>query len=242
MVKQAPEVPAAVVERQMRRWALTLRTLQRAESREAIARIPQDIHPYVAISRQAEAGGATIARLVAQQLGVECLDKELLVSVAERYHLPRHFIEFVDETTSDWLLDLFGRWLDQRVVTPDDYIRRLGQIVLLAARHGSAVFVGRGVQCILPRERGLAVHIVAPLEMRIERAGRVHALSADAARTYVVEKDCGRRDFVRSHFQRDIADPTLYDLVLNVEHLGPATAGDTIVAAYRGRFGGGTSQ
>lgn len=157
--------------------------------------------------------------------------------MAERYHLPRHFVEFVDEKTSSWLLELFGRWLDARVVSPDEYVRRLGQIVLLAARHGSAVFVGRGVQCLLPWERGLAVHISAPLAMRIGRAARTHGLSPDAARTYVEDTDRGRRDFLKARLKHDISDPTLYDLIVNVEHFDPATACDMIVAAYRGRFG-----
>ena len=39
----------------------------------------------------------------------------------------------------------------------------------MAARHASSVFVGRGVQFLLPCEVGLTIRIVAPLNQRIDR-------------------------------------------------------------------------
>jgi hypothetical protein len=59
----------------------------------------------------------------------------------------------VDETTTSWLLDTFGKWLDRQLVTESEYLTHLGQLVLLAAQSQSAIFVGRGAHFFLPRER-----------------------------------------------------------------------------------------
>ena len=43
--------------------------------------------------------------------------------------------------------------------------------------------------------------------------------------------DQDRRQFVSRYFHHDMSDPHLYDLVLNVERLGPAATAEQIVAA-----------
>ena len=74
---------APVADRQMRRWELQLQNERLALERIA-ARLPQDVHPYVAISREAGADGGEIGRVVAQRLGCECFDNELLTYVLDK--------------------------------------------------------------------------------------------------------------------------------------------------------------
>ena len=51
------------------------------------------------------------------------------------------------------------------------------------------------------------------------------------ARQFIRDADEGRREFVKRYFHRDIHDPLLYDLVINVQYLGTAQAVEQIVAA-----------
>ena len=59
------------------------------------------------------------------------------------------------------------------------------------------------------------------------------AESAEKARTWVENVDRERRDFVRRYCRRDVADPHLYDLVVNADRIGPAGVVQLIIAALR---------
>ncbi len=94
----------------------------------------------------------------------------------------------------------------------------LGQLVLLAAQHSSKVFVGRGAQFFLPADRGMSVYIVAPLAMRVERIREMRNCSDAEARRYIRDTDKSRRELIKNHFNHEIGDPHLYDLVINLKH------------------------
>jgi cytidylate kinase len=223
---------APLAEREVTRWAMSLR--RQAEHRAD--RPAVEVHPYVAISREAGAGGGEVGRLVAARLGCECIDNQLLHHMAERYGLPEGLLHLVDERTSSWIHETLRLWLDRRAITQDEYLMRLGQLLLLAAHHGTAVFVGRGVQFLLTRERGLAVRIIAPLERRIVRTMAERRLGHAEAMAYVRDTDEGRAALVRRYFHEDIAAPRLYDLVINLEHVDHEAAADVIATAFRRRF------
>jgi cytidylate kinase len=226
-----------IADRQMRRWSMSLRVEGASAREEMIARLPEEVHPYVAISREAGAGGGEIGRLVAARLGCACLDRQLLTGMAERYGLPEGLLRLVDETTSTWLHEAFHLWLDRRAITQDEYVMHLGQLMVLAARQGSAVFVGRGAQYLLPRERGLAVRIIARLERRVARVMERQKVGRKQAEAYVRDTDHGRAFLVRRWARGDVSDPRLYDLVVNLDLLDHETAADVIAAAFRRRFG-----
>jgi cytidylate kinase len=230
---------APIVDRQIRRWTMALETMDRLPPGRMVDRLPQDVRPYVAISREAGAGGGEIGHVVAERLAFECFDHEILSYLAERHGLPEGIVHLVDETTSDWLRETLRSWLDRRAITQDEYVMHLGQLLVLAARHGSAVFVGRGAQFLLPRERGLAVRVTAPLERRIARTMERQKLARSDAAARVRETDEGRSAFVRRYFHADIADPGLYDLVVNLDHLDDGAAVAAIAATFRARFPAG---
>lgn len=226
-----------LAEQRMRQWAIELEVKQRIEHEEAVKHLPEHVHPYIAISRDTGAGAGEIAHRVGDILGWEVLDRELLGYMAEQYHLQKGMVEFVDETTTSWILDTFGKWLARQVITESEYVTHLGEIVLLAAQHHSTVFVGRGAQFFLPRDRGLAIQVVAPLSQRIERVMLRDGRSYEETQRYLGQTDRTRREFIREHFQRDVTDPHLYDLVLNLEYLDMAEAVDLIVSQCERRFG-----
>lgn len=227
--REEPKILAAA-ERQMQAWVLTAEIEGRAIAEEGPQRLADRLGRYLSISREAGAGGSDIAQLVGQELGWEVLDKNLVDRVAERFRLSRTMLEQVDETPSSWIWDVLGTWMDQKIITHDKYVARLGRVVLAAVRHGDVVLVGRGAQFLLPREKGLAVRIIAPLKYRIAEIMRRKGVSQTDASRVVEETDLGRRDFVLNYFQKDIDDPHLYDLVINVEQIGPAAAVEQIVA------------
>jgi cytidylate kinase len=233
MKEQTREEPMiiAAAERQMQAWVLTAEIQGRAIRAEGPHRLSERLGRYVSISREAGAGGSQIAQLVGQQLGWEVLDKNLLDQVAERFRCSRSMLKLVDETESSWVYDVLGTWMDRQVVTHDKYVAHLGRVILAAARRGNVVLVGRGARFLLPREKGLAVRLIASKKYRVEQIVQREGLNQADAGRWVEVTDRGRREFVLRYFHQDIADPHLYDLVINVERLGPAATVQQIVTA-----------
>jgi cytidylate kinase len=114
---------------------------------------------------------------------------------------------------------MFGKWLDDQLISQVEYVSRLGRVVLLAAQHESTVFVGRGAQFMLPREVGVAVRIIAPRKERIHRIMEKRRCTEREAKAFVDNTDFARAHFVQRYFHHDVADPQLYDLVVNLAHL-----------------------
>lgn len=233
MKEQTREEPTilAAAERQMQAWVLTAEIAERTIRAEGPHRLAERLGRYLTISREAGAGGGNIAQLVGQELGWEVLDKNLLDRVAERFRLSRAMLEQVDETPSSWVYDVLGTWMDRKIITHDKYVVHLARVVLAAVRRGNVVLVGRGAQFVLPREKGLAVRIIAPQKYRAEQIMRREGLDRAEACRLIEETDRGRREFVLRYFHQHIDDPHLYDLVINVERIGPAAAVQQIVAA-----------
>jgi hypothetical protein len=227
---------ALLAEQRMRNWVLELEALQRIRSELPAEEVPRRLPPFIAISREAGAGGAEIAQRAGELLGWPVFDRQLLDHMAEQYHLPRDMLEYVDENKTHWLFECFGKWLSRRVVTQSEYISHLGHVVLMAARHTNTVFVGRGARFLLPGDRGVSVHVVAPKKMRVERTMQLQGWPEAQAVRHVDQADAGRKKFVKEYFNRDVGDPLLYDLVINRRHIGIASAAQLIVEQYRARF------
>lgn len=228
--REEPKILAAA-ERQMQAWARTAEIEDRAIRAKELQRLAGSVEDYLAISREEGAGGSEIAQSVGQKLAWEVLDRNLLDRVADRFRLSRTMLELVDETRGNWVYDVLGTWMDRSIISAEKYVTHLIHVVLAAARQGNVVLVGRGAGFLLPREKGLAVRIIAPLGYRVRQVMHRQGLDEAEARRFVEEKDLGRREFVRRYFHRDIDDPHLYDLVINVERIGPQGAARQVLSA-----------
>jgi len=228
---------AAAAERQAQAWSLAAEIADRKLQTPCKAGAAE-VRPYVALSREEGCAGEEVAELLGRRLGWEVLDKNLLDRIAQRYRLSRSMLDLLDETPSNWAYDTFGSWFDRRLVTHHKYVFLLCRVVLSAARCASVVLVGRGAQFMLPREKGLAVRLVAPASWCVSQVISRQGLSAAAAYRHIYQVNAQRRDFVRRFFHHDIDDPRLYDLVINVASVGPETAADLVVETMERRMAG----
>lgn len=216
-----------MADKNIRKWILANHVQDRLDRGQA----PENVGPYIAISREAGAGGSEIARLVSRKLGWDVLDKEIVDYLASTSGTQRSLVEFVDEKHVSWIEDALASWIERQKFASTTYVRRLQQFLLLAAHHGNVVIVGRGARFILPEQRGLSVRILAPFEFRVEQVLLQQGISTVEARRVVKETDRQREAFVADHFHHKAADPHMYDLVINVEKLVVEDAANLIVDA-----------
>ena len=198
---------------------------------------PASIGPYLTISRESGSGGSRIARLVGEMIGWEVLDRELLECLAERYRTSPAVLELVQQNYNNWITDIFGKWIDPDSVAQTQYTLHLSRVILMAARARGVIYVGRGAQLLLPHQRGLSVRLIASLGYRVQRVAERRHLSFDEARDYVEKTDARRQKFTRQCFHRDIADPHLFDMMINVERIGPQRTAQLIAGALASCFG-----
>jgi len=230
---RSPEVDR-MVERQMRNWELA-----RSQRIDAPKKAEAEVADFVTISRQVGAGGAGVAALMAERLGWPHFDRELLRHMAGDNDLQKRLYESLDEKDINWFENAFASFFDPRR-DEDDYFHRLSRTVLSLARQGSAVYLGRGVEHILPRDLGLRVRLVAPLDWRIKAYAKREELPLDKARADVKRIDQERTEFVRNHFSADINDPVHYDLTLSAERFTQPQLVEIIFAAHRTISASGT--
>jgi len=228
---------AKSAESAMRKWAMQLETQQRLSTEPQREQIPhREVHPFLAVSRESGIGTEQLTRGLAAKLGWDVMDKDLLDYIEKTYDTPQGMLEYVDERTTSWLLEALGKWFDPSMVTQSEYVRRLGRVVLMAAHTASVIFVGRGAQFFLPRESGVSVKIIAPVEKRVQRVMARHGLDRSQAKRRMEQTDQSRRDFVQRYFQRDSNDPHLYDVVVNLDRFSVEDATDIIADACHKRF------
>jgi cytidylate kinase len=231
--REEPQIISAA-ERQMRAWSHVQETAQGA-SLHRVDASHAPLRNFITISREAGAGGSEIAEILGRRLGWDVLDHNLVARVAERYHLSQPMLELVDETGSNWAYDIFGAWLDRKIVPHEKYVVRLARLVTAAARRGNVVIVGRGGAFLLPRGPGLAVRVIATEKYRVRRIMDKYAMAETKARQYIATVDRGRKEFVARFFHHDVADPRLYDLVINVDCFGPEASAEEIATVWERR-------
>ena len=89
---------------------------------------------------------------------------------------------------------------------------------------------------MLPAGTTLRVRLVAPLRNRMLTMTKQLAISGAEAERRAKAIDQERRALVREHFDKDWADPTLYDLTVNVSHFSVEHCAEIVMEAlYRRR-------
>lgn len=227
--QQAAADLTAAAKRRIERWLLSPDLQDHMQHAKDVRPKKRDTGPYIAISRQVGSRGTEIAFLVGRQLGWDVLDKELLDFITQRYKLPRDMLEIVDEARANWFHDVLGTFFDSRLVSQDSYVKHLERTMYLAALHGNVVFVGRGAHCVLPRNNGVAVRIVAPKKQRVEQMMHRLNLERGKAEKLVDELDATRAQFCQRHFHHNVEDPLEYDLTINTARLSTEAAAELIV-------------
>lgn len=204
--------------------------LERAATEEHPAREPV-LGPYLTISREADSGGAEIARRVGERLQWQVLDRELVQQLADRLELEPRLLELMDETKIDWFSETLLNLFDSRLVLQGSYVSMLSRAIALAAYSGPVIIVGRGANLVLPPGYGLRVRIVAPRRLRLQALAAREGVGEKEAASNLDAIDRSRTDFVRRHFHAGPEEPTNYDLVIDAASFGIGGSCDLVCRA-----------
>lgn len=193
----------------------------------------------ITISRQFGSGGHTIARSVADRLGIAFYDSELITEVARKSGLSEDFIREHEEYASHSNSFLYQLAMSTTGSTgyPSVYQKLYEaqtRVIEEIAEKDSCVIVGRCADFIL-RERTDVLHIFihADNEHRaahiLERYGATDKSTAQR----IKDKDSRRRNYYRFHTDREWGVCANYHMALDSGCLGEEMCVDLIVRAAR---------
>jgi cytidylate kinase len=184
-----------------------------------------DSYPFITISREAGAGGRSLAAELIKRLraqrdttlgeGWEIFDQNLCDLIAEDPPLRSSVAHLLNEEYRSEISEAIADLLAQRSQRYEAY-KRLFEIIRMLATLGKCVIVGRAGMCVCANmPLGVHIRLVAPPERRLQRMRQLLGISEAEAREVMNRQDEDRQRLVRDFFGRNAADPLLYDAVYN---------------------------
>jgi len=188
----------------------------------------------ITLSRQCGSEGTQLGERLAQELGFNFFDREVIQEIAKSAKISDRLLGTLDEKGLNMVEETIAAAINERHLWPDQFLRHLMKVIGAIGRHGRAVIVGRGANFALPADANLRIRVIAPLDRRVQNISKRLSMSYDEAHKLVLKTDADRRSFSRKYFYADISDPLHYDLIINMDRLQMPNAVNTVKSALEG--------
>ncbi len=176
----------------------------------------------VTISRFTHSGGETLARCLAEKLGIPSISREVLKEVAVQFGISEPLLREQLEKTQGFI---HGPSPERRV-----YLAALQLALAEKAQQGPFIYHGHAGHLLLKGlPRILKMGIIASLPFRAQKLMQKENLSLEEAIKSIKQSDESRVKWVRFLYDVYWLDPSLYDLVINIEYISLETACELMV-------------
>lgn len=185
----------------------------------------------VTISRQFGAGGITLSKMIADELGYMFADQDIVERVAKEANVSPHWVETVEKEAggklSRFITKMVSKPLVDRIlkdergyIDEETYLDYIVLIIAQIADEGDVVILGRGSQYIL-NDHPDAYHIllINNFENRVKFMMENYDLSNAKAAQVVNREDKRRISLFRKLGKADYDSASLYHLVLNMARI-----------------------
>jgi cytidylate kinase len=166
----------------------------------------------VTISRGSFSGGKILAECLSRKLGYRCIDRDVIVERAAAYGVSQDDIRQSLERPPGFL----DRFNHKRY----RYVALVQAALAEEVRTGRVIYHGLAGHLLLKGGHPiLRIRIVAPMEFRIQMVQHRLKYTRSGAIAHIEKVDEDRRKWVQFLYGVDWRDPSLYDLVLNLEYM-----------------------
>jgi cytidylate kinase len=182
----------------------------------------------ITISRQFGAGGITLGKKIAKQLGYNFYDNEIIQLVANQANVSTRWVESMEKEAGGKMQRIISglvsrsfmdRFLEDKYGYIDEeiYVDLLNKIIKNIAAEGDAVILGRGSQYIL-KDVANACHVllVADKEYRIRFIEEKYELFTKHAIQMINNEDKRRINLYRKFGREDYDHWAHYYLIFNM--------------------------
>lgn len=240
-------MPRAAAARQGRGRMTHLELLRKYLARNRDLDVVDHGYPFVTISREPGAGGHTLGREIIREIdaldddpwtrGWDLFDQKLCALLAQDPGTQASFDSLIREEYSSGLHQSVYEMFVGRA-EGHELQKRIAAVIRFLAFVGRVVIIGRAGMCVTRGfSAGVHVRLVAPLEIRVRRMMDALSLDEAQARAEIQRQEKSRAKLIRDFYDRDIADPLLYDMVFNTVAMDNTTIARAIVLALQERRG-----
>jgi cytidylate kinase len=188
----------------------------------------------ITISRELGSGGSFIGRVLAKDLGISYVDREIIRETANYFKLPENKIDSLSERLrSFWdsfYVNINGYqdiYVPPQIIGPTDWelFEIESQIIRRIAENRSAVIIGRcGFHILKDYAHHIKVFLYADKDFRIDRIQKLRNLSYEDAETMVMQSDKDRKNYYKTYAGKDWSDTKNYDIAINTSAINLFTA------------------
>jgi cytidylate kinase len=172
----------------------------------------------ITISRGSYSRGKEIAEKVAAKLGYKCISRDLLLEVSREYNIPEiKLVHAIHDAPN--ILSRLNR-------KKEKYVAFIKSALLNHLKADNIVYHGlAGHFFVKDIPHVFKIRVVADMEDRVRLEMERKSIDADKARRILEKDDKERRQWSQDLYGIDMADPSLYDLVIHIRQL---TVGDAV--------------
>ena len=196
----------------------------------------------VTITRQFGSMGRPIAKRMAEMLGIEYYDRDLVDQAAEKLNLPVSVINEVEEKANSLAKNPFFRMaspLGSGTTTTQDKIFEAQQnIIKFLAEKETCIIVGRCADFTLSEmENAIHIYIYASYEARLEHCIKDLGMEETEARRMMAAVDKARESYHVNFTGYTPDDKSHKDILIDSSLLGVEGTAEYLVELVKKKFG-----
>ena len=177
----------------------------------------------ITIGREFGSGGREFGRRLAEELGIEYYDKEILAEIARHTSLS---VDYVQQIVEGKPHRLFPITVGQTIDFAGDYhmrqvqsiYRAQGDIIREMSEKSDCVIVGRCADYILSDKKPFRIFVYADIASRVQRCLARNTgveMSEKAMRKHILRIDKDRASYYREYTGQEWGAKEYYDLCVN---------------------------
>ena len=195
----------------------------------------------IVIQREFGSNGRTIARKVADRLGIRFYDRDIVEKVASTLNLPVSTISDEEEKAPSGTLHYLMAKFPLGTATSymQDMIFSVQKdIILKVAEEENCIIVGRCADYLLRnRKNNINIYIFAPYSYRLNVCIHDYGMSPEEAKSMILSVDKARDAYHKKYAGHSANDERFQDLMINSALLPEDDIADMIVQLAKKKFG-----
>lgn len=182
----------------------------------------------ITIGREFGSGGRELGRRLAEELGIQYYDKEIMSEIAKNTELSENFVQQVVEGKPHRLFPItigqsFAVAPDYHMMQMQGIYQAQTEIIGELAEKGDCVIIGRCADYILRDKKPFKIFVHADIESRVrrcmERRGENEDFTEEQYRKQILSIDKDRARYYNDFTGQKWGDKRFYDLCINTTDL-----------------------
>jgi cytidylate kinase len=176
----------------------------------------------ITISRGTMSGGEALAKCLSEKLGIPAVSQEILKEASDRFGISQSLLQQQLEKTKGLIR---GPSTERNL-----YLTAIQLALAERAQRGPFVYYGHAGHLLMKGvPQVLKVRVIAPLNRRSQRLSEIEKISLEEAKKIIEKMEEGRIKWTRFLYGVDWRDPSIYDLVINLDAISLESACEMII-------------